>query len=272
MRNAQFVAALSRTDLIHDQIRYGAKVDQLAEIVTPPSGSGHPLVIVVHGGFWRAMYDRGHTVGQCISLARAGYVAAALEYRRVGNGGGWPTTFADVAAGLDGLPGLLGEAIDPTRVLLMGHSAGGHLVLWAAGRHRLPAAAPGYRATPSPLRGVIALGAVADLHWAQQHRAGNSAALDLMGAGPDAPDGRWDAADPARLLPTGIPTVLLHGQHDDAVPVGCANSYVQAAQAAGDPCRMKFLAGVGHFEFLDPSSVAWPHVMAAVDGLVGAGT
>ncbi|HEY2832251.1 MAG TPA: prolyl oligopeptidase family serine peptidase [Sporichthyaceae bacterium] len=272
MRNAQFVAALSGSDLIHDQVRYGDKVDQRAEIVAPPTGTGHPLVIVVHGGFWRAMYDRGHTAGQCIGLARAGYVAAALEYRRVGNGGGWPTTFADVAAGIDALPGLLGALVDPDRVLLMGHSAGGHLVLWAAGRHRLPADAPGHRATPSRLRGVVALGAVADLHWAQEHRAGNSAALDLMGAGPDSPDGRWNAADPARLVPTGISTVLLHGQHDDAVPIGCANSYMQAALAAGDPCRLKFLPGVGHFEFLDPRSVAWAQVMTALDGLVGAGT
>jgi acetyl esterase/lipase len=268
MRNAQFVAALSGSDLTHDQVTYGDEPDQVAEIVAPPGARVRPLVIVVHGGFWRAVYDRGHTVNQCIGLARAGYVAAALEYRRVGNGGGWPVTFSDVAAGLDALPDLLGETIDPNRVLLMGHSAGGHLVLWAAGRHNLPVDAPGYRPTPAPLRGVLALGAVADLHWAQEHRAGNRAALDLMGAGPDAPDGRWNAADPARLLPTGIPTVLLHGQHDDAVPIACANSYLQAAQAAGDPCRLKFLPGLGHFEFLDPRAGAWPHVLDAVAGLL----
>jgi acetyl esterase/lipase len=272
MRNAQFVAALSGSDLIHDQIRYGEKVDQLAEIVAPPTGSDHPLVIVVHGGFWRAMYDRGHTAGQCLALARAGYVAAALEYRRVGHGGGWPTTFTDVAAGLDAVPGLLGARVDADRVVLMGHSAGGHLVLWAAGRHRLPPDAPGYRATPAAVRGVVALGAVADLHWAQQHRAGNTAALDLMGAGPDSPDGRWNAADPARLLPTGLRTVLLHGADDDSVPLGCAQSYVAAARAAGDPCVLEELPGVGHYEFMDPRSVAWPPVMAAVAGLVGAAT
>jgi acetyl esterase/lipase len=272
MRNAQFVAALSGTDLIHDQIRYGAKVDQLAEVVALPTGSGRPLVIVVHGGFWRALYDRGHTAGQCLGLARAGYVVAALEYRRVGNGGGWPTTFADVAAGIDALPGLLGTSVDAGRVVLLGHSAGGHLALWAAGRHRLPADAPGYRAAPSRVRGVVALGAVADLHWAQEHRAGNSAALDLMGGPPDSPDGRWNAADPARLLPTGQRTLLLHGVNDDAVPLGCAQSYAAAAIAAGDRCVLEELPGVGHFEFLDPASSAWARAVAAVDGLVGAGT
>jgi acetyl esterase/lipase len=268
VRNAQFVAALSGSDLIHSQVAYGDEPDQVAEIVAPPGGGARPLVIVVHGGFWRSIYDRGHTAGQCIGLARAGYVAVALEYRRVGNGGGWPTTFRDVAAGLDALPGLLGDAIDPTRVALMGHSAGGHLVLWAAGRHNLPADAPGHRATPPPLRGVIALGAVADLHWAQEHRAGNSAALDLMGAPMDAPDGRWNAADPARLLPTGLRTVLLHGVADDAVPVGCARSYAAAATAVGDPCVLTELPRVGHFEFIDPTSAAWARVLDAVDGLL----
>jgi pimeloyl-ACP methyl ester carboxylesterase len=122
------------------------------------------------------------------------------------------------------------------------------------------------------VRGVVALGAVADLHWAQQHRAGNSAPLDLMGAAPGCPDGRWDAADPALLLPTGQRTVLLHGVDDDAVPLGCARSYAAAATAAGDRCVLAELPGVGHFEFLDPASAAWARAVAAVDELVGSAT
>jgi acetyl esterase/lipase len=286
-----FVTAAAKSGLIHDQACYGPGPDQIAEILRPaaePAG----LVVVIHGGFWRSTYDHTHTVQQCLALARAGYLVAALEYRRVGGGGGWPTTFADVSAGVDALPALTGNASQ--RPILIGHSAGGHLALWAAGRHRLPPSAPGHLplpttpahrtsagvsappdpGTPPPagsgggspaLRGVIALGAVADLHWSYRHTLGAGAALDLLGVDPAAdPGGRWAAADPARLLPTGIRAILLHGAADDLVPPGCAESYAHLARAAGDDCDLRVLPGVGHFEFIDPTSTAWPHVLAAI--------
>jgi acetyl esterase/lipase len=138
-----FAAAVRGTGFELGDAAYGARPDQIAEVVLPPATGPLPLVIVIHGGFWRAIYDRTHTAPQCVALARAGWAVAALEYRRVGGGGGWPETFADVAAGVDAVPEALGSAIDPDRVVLMGHSAGGHLALWAAGRHRLPSGAPG---------------------------------------------------------------------------------------------------------------------------------
>lgn len=238
----------------------------MAEFIAPPDGGGHPLVVVVHGGFWRAEYDRGHTAPQCVALATAGYVAAALEYQRVGADRGWPTTFADIAAGVDAVPGLLGDLVDPGRVVLIGHSAGGHLALWAAGRHRLPTEAPGHRPTPAPVRGVVALGAVADLGWARQRHLGGGAIDALLG--PDAGPIEYAAADPARLLPTGVPTILLHGELDDQVPPACAAAYAAAARAAGDPCRLRVLPGAGHFEFIDPTSFAWPAVLAATAELL----
>lgn len=249
-------ATAGEPQLTHTQLRYGPHRDHVAEVLLPAGPTA--LVVVIHGGFWRAAYDRGHTAAQCVGLAKRGWAVASIEYRRVGDGGGWPHTFTDVAAALDSVPTILSADVGEVPVVLMGHSAGGHLALWAAGRHRLPPDAPGHREQPSPLAGTVALGAVADLAWAHRHRAGTGADVDLLGTTPDNdPEGRWAAADPARLLPTGIPTVLVHGQHDDAVPVGCANAYVAAAQAAGDPCRMRYLPGVGHFEFLDPRTAAW---------------
>ncbi len=147
----------------------------------------------------------------------------------------------------------------------MGHSAGGHLALWAAARHRLPPGAPGHLPASPPLAGVIALGAVADLGWAERHGQGSGATVDLMGCAADAdPDGRYALADPARLLPTGIRTILLHGKLDGAVAIGCPRSYLALALAAGDPVVMRELKGIDHFEFLDPSSRAWPPMLAAV--------
>jgi acetyl esterase/lipase len=264
-----FAAAVAGTGLRHSQVEYGAQTDQIAEIVAPAAGSNLGLIVVIHGGFWRAQYDRGYTAAQCVALAHAGYAGAALEYRRVGGGGGWPATFLDVAAGTDALPGLLGGLVDPTNVILIGHSAGGHLALWAAGRHLLPPDAPGRRTEPAPLRGVIALGAVADLGWSFRHTLGSHAAVGLLGCVPaDDPEGRWSAADPALLLPSGVRTILLHGEDDDAVPPGCPASYVAAARVAGDPSEFRLLPGVGHYEFMDPRSAAWPPVISAVDDLM----
>lgn len=264
-----FAAVAAERRLRHDELRYGALAEQLVEVLALPGDDPRPLVVVIHGGFWRAEYDRTHTAPQCAALAAAGYVVAALEYRRVGNGGGWPATFTDVAIGLDALPALLGGRIDPERTLLVGHSAGGHLALWAAGRHRLAPGAPGHRADPPPIRGVLSLAGVADLGWAARAGLGGGAVDALLaGDGPTTSEARLAAADPARLLPTGTTSICLHGADDDLVPVGCAISYVRAALDAGDDARLRAISGTGHFELIDPASTAWPHVLAAVADLM----
>lgn len=264
----EFAAAVRGHDLRHGEVRYGPEPDHVAEVLTPPEARDAPLVIVIHGGFWRVQYDRGHAAAQCVALAGAGYTVAALEYRRVGGGGGWPTTFVDVAAGVDAVPALLAGIADPDRTLLMGHSAGGHLALWAAARHRLPDGAPGRRTEAPWLRGVVALAAVADLGHLLGPGTGAGAVIGLLGVKPDAdPEGRYVFADPARLLPTGIPTICVHGTEDEEVPIGCAAAYVDAARAAGDPAQLHELPGVGHFEPIDPTSTAWPAVLNAAAAL-----
>ncbi|MGQ0467391.1 MAG: alpha/beta hydrolase family protein [Sporichthyaceae bacterium] len=243
---------------------FGPHPDHVVEVLEPDTDP-RALVIVIHGGFWHATYDRGHTAGQCLGLAQAGYAVAAVEYRRIGGGGGWPHTFADLALAVDLVPQLV-----PARpVVLVGHSAGGHLALWAAGRHRLAAGAPGRLEVPPTLAGVVALGALADLGWAHRHGVGSSVLLDLVGSAPDDdPEQHWAAADPARLLPTGARTILVHGADDGPVPIGGAIAYVEAARALGDPCELRTLPGVGHFEFLDPASSAWAATAEAIADLL----
>ncbi|GAA0633838.1 alpha/beta hydrolase [Sporichthya brevicatena] len=273
----EFRSAAAAEGLRHEQVRYGRHRDHVVEVLAPPDAGGRPLVVVIHGGFWREQYDRGHTAPQCAALAGHGYVVAAIEYRRVGGGGGYPETLLDVAAALDVLPELLTELepglVDAERVVLMGHSAGGHLALWAASRHRLPAEAPGHRATPPPIRGVLCLAGVAHLEWAVAAGLGDGAVEAFLGAAPeDDPDGRYAVADPARLVPTGVPTICLHGGLDEHVPVDCGAVYAAAAREAGDATELRVLEWEDHFTLVTPGSSAWPHVLQATSDLVGAGT
>jgi acetyl esterase/lipase len=220
------------------------------------------VVVVVHGGFWRAKYDRTLMTDLCPDLAAHGLAAWNLEYRRVGAGGGWPETFLDVAAGVDVLAGL-DAGLDTGRVLAVGHSAGGQLALWAAARHTLPADAPG--AGPRvAIRAVVAQAGVADLHLAADLRPSAEPTRALLGAPDDHPE-RYELASPRARLPLGVPQLLLHGDRDDIVSMRIATSYAAAAHAAGDSCELRVLTGVGHFEHLDARSHVWH---AARDWLV----
>jgi acetyl esterase/lipase len=250
-------------------LSYGPLPEHLVDLRLPAAtGRPAPLVVVVHGGFWKAERDREHAGPQSDGLAAAGYVVATVEYRRVGMpGGGWPGTLDDLALLADTVPGLVagavGERVDRDRTVLVGHSAGGHLVTWSAGRHRLPAASPWHR--PTALRvGVVALAGVLDLGLAQRLGLGGRATDALLGGPPDEQPDRYAAADPARLLPTGVPTVLVHGTRDEDVPLAVSRAYRDAAGAAGDDVRLHELVDVDHMSLIDPASTAWPAVLAAV--------
>lgn len=235
------------------------------------SRRGVPLVLFFHGGFWRAAYDRRHTGPLTAALAAEGFAVCAPEYRRTGQpDGGWPGTFDDVAVAVDALPGLAVAAadglIDPGRVLLAGHSAGGHLALWAAARHRLPPEARWHSAA-SRCAGVVALAAVSDLVACYQQGLGNGAVAELLGAGPDGRPGRYAMTDPAVLIPAGVPVRMLHGSDDDVVPFEMSIGYAARAHAAGDGVICTELRGAGHFDVIDPLSDAWEHVTAAFRAL-----
>lgn len=214
---------------------YGAAAEQMGELSLPPGEGPHPVVVALHGGFWRARYSRKHLRPLCALIARRGWAVWNLEYRRVGRGqgGGWPATFADVAAGIDALAGL-DAPLDLARVVAIGHSAGGHLALWAAARPGLPAAGPG--AGPQVrVRAVAALAAASNLVATRSLVDPGGAVHDLMGYTPEeAPDDRFELANPIRRLPLGVPVLLVHGVDDRTVSVKRSREFAAAAAAAGD--------------------------------------
>ena len=235
--------------------RYGEAPDQFLEVTLPGTPGPAPVAVVLHGGFWRVPYGVELARPLAADLASAGFAAVAVEYRRVGSGGGWPATLEDVAAALDRLPDVGAGALDLTDVTVIGHSAGGHLAAWAAGRHRLPAGAPGAAPRVRVTAAVLQAG-VLDLAAAAAQGLGNGAVRDLLGADEHLAPERWRAADPVRLLPTGVPVLCVHGTHDDDVPVEQTERYAAAGRAAGDRVEVRLLTA-DHMALIDPSTAAW---------------
>ncbi|MEV0401299.1 alpha/beta hydrolase [Actinoallomurus sp. NPDC050550] len=257
-------------------VAYGCLPDQVADLRFPRGDrpATRPLVIIVHGGFWRPRFDRAHTGPMADDLASRGFATAAIEYRRIGqDGGGWPGTFDDIARAVDTVPTLADKAVPGGigAVVLLGHSAGGHLALWAASRARLPASAPWHLPEPPGVRGVVALAPVADLAVASELGLSDGAADELLGGPAAGLPERTALADPSALLPSSIPSVLVHGSADESVPVEQSRAYARAARTAGDDCTLTELPGVGHFAVIDPLTGAWPAVLGALSRLLGAG-
>ena len=251
------------------QLAYGDHPDQVANLHLPAGdGSGlqggaggpWPAVVLIHGGFWRWGWDRTLTTRLAHDLAGRGFAAWNIEYRRVGQeGGGWPGTLEDVAAAADAAGRM--EQVDATRLAAVGHSAGGHLALWLAARHRLPAGAPG--ASPGvSLRGSVSLAGVSDLERGAVDDLGGGACAALLGGSPAEVPERYAAASPAALLPFGLPQLLVHGDRDDTVPPGQSRAYVQAARAAGDEAELVELPDADHFDVVEPRHEAWLTVVA----------
>lgn len=239
-------SVLSRPAPLPDRvIAYGPGEGDVAEVrFGGPEAERRPLVILVHGGFWRPAYDRVHTRPLSQALAAAGWTVVTPEYRRIP--GDPQATLHDVRLALETLPARVGH--HNGEVLLIGHSAGGHLVLWAA--------AAGLRI---PLRGVLALAPVADLRLASERHLGGGAVEAFLGGPPE----EHSDLDPIRMPEPQARITILEGEGDEIVPPEIAESYAKARPKA----RLVPIRRAAHFALIDPESVAWPVVLEELERL-----
>jgi pimeloyl-ACP methyl ester carboxylesterase len=272
-------------------VPYGAAPEQVIDLRLPPPrrrrlaapgapgapGAGPPLIVLVHGGFWRPAYDRRHLGPMAAALAAAGYAVAVPEYRRAGMAEeGWTGPFTDIAAALDQVGAIAGAyGADTSRITWAGHSAGGHLVLWAAARAGLPDGSP-WRGSlgpgslgpgslgpsslgPCPATHVVSLAGCSSLRLCAEWNLGAGAVHLLMGGGPDEVPDRYAVADPAALPAPPIPVTLIHGDDDDTVPLRMSQLFTLSTSG-----RLVEIPGAGHFDLIDPQSRAWPRVLSAL--------
>ncbi len=247
--------------------RYGTAPSQMGDLHLPRA-SQPPVIVLLHGGFWRLPYGYDQFTPIAEDLVRRGYAAWNLEYRRIGEpGGGFPGTLQDVSAGIDYLAELKaqGADLDLRRVVTVGHSAGGHLALWAAGSRKL---APQDAAPKVSVIGSVGQAPAADLKGAFEQKLSNNVALELLGGTPAQFPERYAVASPRELLPLKVPQLVVHGSADDTVPFAMGRDYVAAAVKAGDRAEFAGFQGMGHFEHLDPMGGAWGAVVKWLDRLL----
>jgi acetyl esterase/lipase len=252
-------------------VPYGPLAQQVIDLRLPPApatagpppgtgseAAGVPLIVLIHGGFWKPAFDRTHLGAMADALARDGYLVAVPEYRPAGLAEeGWTGTFNDIAAALDQVVAIAEpHGADSGQVTWAGHSAGGHLALWAAARPGLPAGSPwagGCVATH-----VVSLAGCSSLRLGAEWNLGGGAVRNLMGGLPDEVPERYAVADPAALPAPVVQITLVHGTDDDTVPVAMSRAF-----KAG---RLIEIAGAGHFDLIDPQSFAWPQVLSVLAG------
>jgi acetyl esterase/lipase len=239
--------------------QYGEHASQCCELHLPKGPGPHPVIVLIHGGSWRARFGKRVMRSLAVELRRRGWAVWNIEYRRVGEGGGWPETFEDVAAAIDGLA-QLEDRLDLRRVFLLGHSAGGQLALWAAGRESLGAGSPGAVEGAPIVRpcAVAALAGVCDLAggYADWH---GGAVLHLMGGSPEGEPERYANADPMAHVPLSIDVLLVHGVADEVVSVRYSRSYAEATLAAGGRLELVEIEGESgrHRVHIYPEGPGW---------------
>ncbi len=252
------------------RIPYGPNPLQFGDLRMPEGEGPFPVVVVVHGGCWLSEYNLDHIAAFCAALTDVGLATWSLEYRRVGDeGGGWPGTFQDVARGTDHLRDLAKDyPLDLERLVAVGHSAGGHLVLWLAGRNLLPEDSAVISENPLPISGVVVLAGVSDLEVAHEQNVCGDVVDRLLGGTPDEVPARYRQASPMHLLPLGVRQRLVHGDLDGIVPLEMSRHYETAGKKRGDDVALIVCPDAGHFEPIAPETPAWRLVRDAIRELI----
>jgi acetyl esterase/lipase len=241
-------------------IAYGTDQMQKVDVWLPKGAGPHPVVVMVHGGCWQtSIADRSLMDWVAGDLRDHGVAVWNIDYRGVDrDGGGYPGTFLDAAAATDRLAQEAKRLkLDLTRVVAVGHSAGGHLALWLAARTKLPASSPLHTARPLPIAHVISLGGLPDLEAtaaSPDNGCGTEVVAKLVGTG--RADPYVDTSVPP-LFPLGVPQDLLNGREDRIIPYRFATDYVAAARKAGDQVTLHTVPNTGHVELVTPDTAAW---------------
>ena len=256
-----------------ERVTYGADANQFAELRLPSGAGPHPVVVLVHGGCFKTYGSFADLAAMGDALKGRGIATLNVEYRRVDQaGGGWPNTYLDVGHAVDHVRSLAkAHRLDLSRVVIVGHSAGGHLAMWAAARSRVPRGSALYMVNPLAVRGVVDLAGPLDLTTNVEGYEGlcrDRVITNLMGGTPASVPERYAQASPMKLVPLGVPQVVVVGEHEEYVPLPLARSYVQAAERTGDRVRLIVIPGVGHFEIASPRAAIWPKVESAIRSLI----
>jgi acetyl esterase/lipase len=260
------------------RIAYGPDPSQFGDLWIPDQAHGlFPVVVFFHGGWWKSDYDLGYAGRLCAAMKREGIATWSVEYRRVGNtGGGWPMTFLDAAAGFDFLETLAKTyPIDQSRILSMGHSAGGHLAFWIAGRHHIDRSSAVFCRQPKlHPRGAISLAGAVDLRLTIDLSGNSIFAHDrdevcaLMGGWPKELPKRYKGGNPGDLLPFQAPQILIQGTADDQIPPELPGRWAAMSRRLGSEATVMMIPWASHFDVVDPASAAGEIVVRQVKSLV----
>ena len=285
------------------RISYGPDDLQFGELRLPNGPGKHPVAVIVHGGCWVNQIQSWQALDSAypqlapmaknmvslallrplaVALTKAGFATWNIEYRRIGDpGGGWPGTYKDLSTAVDFLSTLAPENnLDLSQVIVIGHSAGGHLAEWVAGRRNLPKTSPLYAAAPLPITGVVDIDGPPDLEAAppglDSQVCGEPVINELLGGSSAEVPSHYREGSVTGQLPTGIRQEVLYATKNEFMDKREAEwselfmSYASAAKKAGDPVRVVRLENAGHFDGINPQSKAWPTVMDSISSLLRA--
>ena len=255
-------------------IKYGPDEYQFAELRLPKGEGPFPVVVFVHGGCWLSDFDLSMAANMSNNLASAGIAAWTVEYRRIGNeGGAWPGTMHDMASSVEYLREIADDYdLDLSRVVLMGHSAGGHLALWYVAKSNLDSSSEFYNTNPLKIKGVVPLAAISNISTYRHEydtEDCNTGVPGLLKAEPEDVPERVVQINPEQLLPLGVPIRMVHGAKDKLVPLRQSTAFLVKSREAGDDITLSVVQNAGHFDVIAPISTAWKIVLRETLTLLG---